>query len=164
MSTTRTEKVQQLHVINTWVKELQTLVVFNYSGLSVAAFEILRAKLTTHHAQLGVFKNRLFKLALREHKFRPLMRYLTGANAFVMTQEPNSALPHVLYRFSREHSAVKLNCAVYDQKLLVPAELLALASLPTKSELLAMLGGALVAPVSLLVATLQAVVSLRSKS
>lgn len=139
-------------------------MVVKYSGLTVPVFEQLRARLRAERGQLRVFKNRLFKLALTNHQFKALGGYLTGANAFVVTTEAHSKIPHLLYKFSQQHPALQLNVAVYDQELLPPPELLALAALPSKAELLAILTGRLMWPVRALAATLQAVVNLRAKA
>ena len=60
-----------------------------------------------------------------------------------------------LYNFAKEHESLKFIAGIFDNALLDKEEVLALAQLPSKEELLAKLVGSLASPLSGLLNTFQ---------
>lgn len=135
------------------------LVVISFSGLSVPIITALRAKLRQVGATMRVAKNRLVKLAISGTDAERLADILSGPNAFVFCHSDVPPVVKALVDFRKENAGIGLRAsflegAVYDQR-----QTEALASIPSRAELLSEMVGALEAPIGGLVFTLQGVLN-----
>ncbi len=126
--------------------------VVGYRGLTVSQMQDLRSKLREHGGSLKITKARLMKLALGDQEnAEAFMPFLHDQIGVVFASEESSPVAKVLSEFAKGHDALTLVVGHLDGDVLDSQGIVRIASLPSKPQLLAMLGGTLKAPMNRLV-------------
>jgi len=141
------------------MQEASGLVVISFTGLSVPAITDLRMKLRQADAAMMVAKNRLVKLAIAGTAAEPLAARLTGPNAFVFCRADVPPVVKALADVQKETGGIELQASFLDGVVYDQRQTAALATVPSRPELLSQLVGALESPVSGLVFTLQGIIN-----
>ncbi|WP_417069443.1 50S ribosomal protein L10 [Niveibacterium terrae] len=129
------------------VAKAQTIVVAEYAGIEVSNLTVLRAKARDAGVYLRVLKNTLARRAVADTAFAGLADQLTGPLIYSLSSDPVAAAK-VLNDFAKTNDKLKLKAGCYAGKVLDQAGVQALASIPSREELLAKLLGVMKAPVS----------------
>ena len=129
----------------------------DYRGLTVDEVNELRGKLRETGVEYRVVKNTLLRLAAKDTSFACLDEYLKGPTAIAIVHEDPVAPAKVLSDYAKASKVFELKTAVLDGKLLSSDDIKALADLPSREVLLAMMLGSINAPVSNFVGVLAAV-------
>ncbi len=145
-------KTEQLDELKTLLKERSSFVVTTYTGLKVEEMVELRSQIRSKDARLKVIKNRLFHLALKDSPDHTgsadgLRGDLKGPVAVTFTG--GSEFPEVaklLVEYSKKNDKVKIKSGMMDGSLLNSADVNAIATLPSREELLAVIGRGLNTP------------------
>lgn len=125
----------------------QSVIMADYRGLTVKEMGLLRTKLREAGAEVKVYKNTLTQIAVRELDLPNMDAYLDGPTAFVFSAEDPVAPAKALTGFMKDHKALELKGG-FVQNALVDAEgVKAIATLPSREELIAKLMGTMVNPV-----------------
>ncbi|MBQ7305385.1 MAG: 50S ribosomal protein L10 [Clostridia bacterium] len=156
MSKNRELKVQVVAEIVEKIKNCQSMVICSYSGLTVEQVTNLRKLCREQEVQYCVLKNRLVLRALQECGISGLENLLEGPNAFVFSTKDVTNAPKVVNDFIEKNKlqSLEIKGGMMGTEILDAAGVKALASLPSREELLATMVGCLVSPVSSLVAVL----------
>ncbi len=156
MSKNRELKVQVVAEIVEKIKNCQSMVICSYSGLTVEQVTNLRKLCREQDVQYCVLKNRLVLRALQECGISGLENLLEGPNAFVFSTKDVTNAPKVVNDFIEKNKlqSLEIKGGMMGTEILDVAGVKALASLPSREELLATMVGCLVSPVSSLVAVL----------
>jgi large subunit ribosomal protein L10 len=125
----------------------QTVVVAEYSGIEVGRLTALRSKAREAGVYLRVLKNTLVRRAVVDTPFAPLAEQLTGPLIYGLSDDPVAAAK-VLNDFAKTNDKLVLKAGCYAGKVLDKEGVKALASIPSREELLARLLGVMQAPVS----------------
>ncbi|GAA5173398.1 50S ribosomal protein L10 [Niveibacterium umoris] len=125
----------------------QTVVVAEYAGIEVTDVTVLRAKAREAGVYLRVLKNTLARRAVADTAFAGLAEHMTGQLIYSFSADPVAAAK-VLNDFAKTNDKLKLKAGCYAGKVLDKAGVQALASIPSREELLAKLLGVMKAPVS----------------
>ena len=147
----RPEKNFIIDEIKTRVDKTPYVLLTDYTGMQVPQFNELRNRLTGAKAELRVVKNTLLRRALKDSNLPDLESYLHGQSAVVLGESDVSAAAKVLKNFAAEFQKPKIKVGILDKAILEPAQIMALADLPSKDVLQAKLLGLLLAPASTLV-------------
>ena len=147
----RPEKNLIIDEIKLRVDKTPYVLLTDYTGMQVPQFNELRNRLSGAKAELRVVKNTLLRRALKDSNLPDLESYLHGQSAVVMGDEDVSAAAKVLKNFAAEFQKPKIKVGILDKAVLEPADIMALADLPSKEVLQAKLLGLLLAPASTLV-------------
>ena len=150
----RPEKVQAVAELKEMLAAA-TLILTDYQGLDVKGISKLRKKLREAGGGYRVVKNTLFNLAARDTPAAPLAEGLAGPTAIVYTDADPVAAAKALADFAKAAKTVKVKSGIVDGHLLGPDQIEALAKIPPKQELYAMLVGGLQGPIYNLVGSLQ---------
>lgn len=121
-----------------------------YQGLSVADLQDLRAKAREANVTIRVVKNRLVRVAMVESKtYKDTdTSALVGQIIYAMSLEDEVMPAKVLNEFAKTHPALELSGGFSGEGLSISAaDVIALASLPTKNELIAQTIAQLLSPV-----------------
>ena len=121
-----------------------------YQGLSVADLQDLRAKAREANVTIRVVKNRLVRVAMVESKtYKDTdTSALVGQIIYAMSLEDEVMPAKVLNEFAKTHPALELAGGFSGEGLSISAaDVIALASLPTKNELIAQTIAQLLSPV-----------------
>lgn len=129
------------------VAKAQTIVVAEYAGIEVSDLTVLRAKARDAGVYLRVLKNTLARRAVADTAFASLADQMTGPLIYSFSSDPVAAAK-VLNDFAKTNDKLKLKAGSYAGKVLDKAGVQALASIPSREELLAKLLGVMKAPVS----------------
>ena len=125
----------------------QTIVLAEYSGLPVTHLTRLRAQARASGVYLRVLKNTLVRRAVADTPFAGLAEHLVGPLIYSVSTDPVAAAK-VLSDFAKGNDKLVLKAGSYAGKTLDKAGVQALASIPSREELLAKLLGVMQAPVS----------------
>ena len=118
-----------------------------YRGIAVGDLTVLRAKARESGVYLRVLKNTLVRRAIAGTPFEGLADQLTGPLIYGISQDPVAAAK-VLNDFAKGNDKIVLKAGSYAGDTLDKAGVQALASIPSREELLAKLLGVMQAPVS----------------
>ncbi|MBE6374984.1 MAG: 50S ribosomal protein L10 [Lentisphaeria bacterium] len=138
------------------VKTSDYVYFVSYAGLTVKSFSELRNQLAAAGAKCTVQKNTLIKKAADQLELGLEAIDLTASTAMVYGQGDCSAVAKLLVEFGKKQEQVKAKGGYMDGAVLSSAEVGALADLPAKPVLQAMLLGVLQAPARNLVTVLNA--------
>jgi large subunit ribosomal protein L10 len=131
----------------------------DYRGLSVAEVTALRKKLREVDAEFHIVKNTLFKRAAADKlPMEQLEEHLAGPTAVGFAKGDVVAATKALLDFMKDHKQMALKAGVVDGKLYSPDQVTALSKLPPKEQIIAQILGAIDAPASNLVGTLDAII------
>ena len=133
--------------VSAQVANAQTIAVAEYRGIAVGDLTALRAKARESGVYLRVLKNTLVRRAIAGTPFEGLAGDLTGPLIYGISADPVAAAK-VLNDFAKGNDKIVLRAGSYAGKRLDKAAVQALASIPSREELLAKLLGVMQAPVS----------------
>ncbi|MDR3398776.1 MAG: 50S ribosomal protein L10 [Pandoraea sp.] len=133
--------------VSAQVAAASTIVVAEYRGITVGDLTKLRANARQQGVYLRVLKNTLARRAVENTPFADLAEQMTGPLIYGISTDPVAAAK-VLNDFSKGNDKLILKAGSYDGKVMDKASVQALASIPSRDELLAKLLGVMQAPVS----------------
>jgi len=129
------------------------LFVADYTGLKVGQFAELRNRLWNAGARCHVVKNTFLRRAAKAAGL-PELNDLKGQTAIVVGEKDVAAAAKVLKNFTAEFKKPEVRTGVVDRLVVSKEQIAAIADLPSRDVLLAILLGVLNAPASKLVRVL----------
>jgi len=148
MTTTKTQKQEMVTALAAQLAGSRTIYVTDFTGLDVARISDLRRRLRAAGVEYVVVKNTLVRRALTDTQREGLDAHLAGPTALALAGADPAAAAKVLTDFAREFEKPTIRVGLVEGKPVTAAQIKRLAALPPKMELLAMLGGALQAPMA----------------
>jgi len=127
-----------------------------YRGLTVPQLQRLRADLKSKGGELKVLKNTLFRRALGEKAETLTDEAGSGPTAVAFAYENESECAKVLLDFSKVNKTFVVKGGLVEGKYFDAAGVEAFSKLPSRDQLIAMVVGAIAAPLSNLVGTVEA--------
>ena len=153
----RNEKTYLVRSIGQMISEADYCYFVSYIGLQVKDFSELRNQLAAQQAECHVLKNSLIRKAAAELNIEGLDAVdLKGGTAMVFGKGDCSAVAKTLQEFGKKIDKVQAKGGYLDGAILRSEEVTALAELPARPVLQAMLLGVLQAPARNLVTVLNA--------
>jgi len=134
----------------------QTVVLAEYRGIPVGELTTLRANARAQGVYLRVLKNTLARRAAQGTQFEPLADSMVGPLIYGISVDP-IASAKVLQQFAKTQEHLVIKAGLYNGKMLDVNGVKALASIPSRDELLSQLLGVMLAPVSAMARVLGAV-------
>lgn len=141
--------------ISSKLAEAKGAVLIDYRGLTVNQDTELRKKLREAGVEYRVYKNTLLSIAAKEQGIEGLDQYLTGPTAIAFGMTDAVTGPKILRDTIKEIKKMEIKGGILDAKVLDAKQVEALADLPSKEQLLAMLVRGMQAPIAGLVNCLQ---------
>jgi large subunit ribosomal protein L10 len=142
--------------ISAQVAKAQGIVVAEYRGLTVGTMTHLRKQARSSGVYLRVLKNTLARRAVKGTPFEPLTDKLVGPLIYGMSGDP-VATAKVLNDFARSNENFVIKGGAIPNSVISAAEVKALATMPSREQLLATLMATMRAPVQKFVATINEV-------
>lgn len=145
------------------LKSAKGVVLTGYKGLTVAQDTELRRELREAGVTYHVVKNTMLRLAAKEAGVEGLDEHLEGTTAFAFSAEDAVAPAKVICGFIKKNKldeveVLTVKVGMVEGKVIDVKEVKALASLPSREELIAKLLGSMNAPISNTVNVLQGVI------
>jgi large subunit ribosomal protein L10 len=134
----------------------QAIVLAEYRSLEVGEITQLRARARGSGVYLRVLKNTLAQRAVADTPFAGLAQHMKGPLVYGISPDPVAAAK-VLHEFAKGHEKLVVKAGALPNQVMSAKEVAALASLPSRAELLAQLVATLQAPIATLVRTLNEV-------
>ncbi len=154
MAISKKQKEELVEQYKKWVAESDGLVLANYHDLSVKDINNLRKEIRDTGGEFHVIKNTLAKRAFEESGREFKKEIFLGPTALGISYENPTGLAKVLKNFSKEHGTIEIKSGYLADRLMTVEEIVAMADLPSMSEMRAKLLATIVAPASQLVRTL----------
>ncbi|AZY47692.1 50S ribosomal protein L10 [Bordetella avium] len=156
MSLNRQEKAVVIEEVSAEVAKAQSIVIAEYRGLDVASVTVLRKTARESGVYLRVLKNSLARRAVAGTAFEPLAEQLTGPLIYGISADPVAAAK-VLAGFAKSNDKLVIKAGSLPNNLLNQEGVKALATMPSREELLSKLLGTMQAPIAQFVRTLNEV-------
>ncbi len=151
------QKEEQVKALAEKFKNSNIVLLVDYRGIDVANDTGLRKAVRNVNGEYAVIKNNITRRALEKEGYEGLDEALEGPTAVITTSEEYLPVLKAIYKFAKENEYYKIKGGVLEGKVVSVDELITLAQLPSREELIAKLAGCLLANVSKLAATLDAV-------
>jgi large subunit ribosomal protein L10 len=152
----RPDKVAIVEEITAKLNDSVAVFVSEYRGMSVGALADLRTPLRDVGAEHKVYKNTLARLAASAAGADALVEHLTGPTALTFVTGDSVAAAKALVDQAKANPALIVKGGLLGDSPMTADDVKALASLPSREELLAQLAGALQAPLVKTAGLLQA--------
>lgn len=117
--------------------------VVDYCGLTVKEIQQLRRDIRESGASMKVYKNTLVRRALSEAELPTLDDMLSGPSAFVFAGKDVAAAAKAVKEFAKGNEKLEIKGGLMEGAAVTAAEVEAIASLPSREELLAKIAGAI---------------------
>lgn len=139
------------------------VVLTSYKGLTVAQDTELRRELREAGVSYHVVKNTMLRIAAKEAGIEGIEEHLDGTTAFAFSTEDAVAPAKVICGFIKKNKledaeVLTVKVGMVEGKVIGVDEVKALATLPSREELIAKLLGSMNAPISNTVNVLQGVI------
>jgi len=156
VSLNRKEKAVVIEDVTTQVATAQSIVVAEYRGLDVASVTVLRKNARASGVYLRVLKNSLARKAIVGTPFEALSAKLVGPLIYAISTDPVAAAK-VLSAFAKDNEKLAIKAGALPNSVLDVNGVKALATMPSRDELLSKLLGTMQAPIAQFVRTLNEV-------
>ena len=130
------------------------ILLTDYRGINVFDVTNLRTDLRNVNAEYKVIKNNIIKRALNLNGEAGLDSILEGPTALVIGDEDYLEPAKAIYNFTKANDFYKIKGGIIDGKVMSAEEIITLAKLPSRQELLAKLAGSLLANITKLAVVL----------
>ena len=151
------QKQEEVNKLAEKIKNAKFVLLTDYRGITVSDVTELRAKLRETTTEYSVIKNNIIRRALAEAKIEGLEDVLEGPTALIMNNEDYSAPSKIVYNYVKANDFYKIKGGILDGKVLTVEEVIELAKLPSREELLSKLAGGLLGTISKLAVGLEQV-------
>lgn len=142
------QKKEEVSILAEKFKSSKIILLADYRGISVEDVTSLRNDLRNANADYKVIKNNIVKRALETNGESGLNDALEGPTAVITAEEDYLAPLKAIYNFAKNNEYYKIKGGIVEGKLMTTEELITLAKLPSREELLGMLAGALLGSIS----------------
>jgi len=150
------EKKAVVAEVSEQVSKAQSIIIAEYRGLEVGNMTQLRAQARKSGVYLRVLKNTLVRRAVDGTPFSGLASQMVGPLVFGISTDPVAAAK-VLNDFAKANDKFVIKGGALPNQVMDANGIKALATLPSREELLAKLLGTMQAPVAQFVRTLNEV-------
>jgi large subunit ribosomal protein L10 len=155
MALTKKQKVKIVTGLKEKIAEQNAMFFVSVNKVKVEDLLSLRRDLKAQEGYIQVAKKTLIDLALKDSGYATSVRDLEGEVAIIFALNDQVLPAKSVYNFSKENENIKILGGILEKEFKSIEEIIKLAQLPTKEELLAKIVGSINAPLSGLVNVLQ---------
>lgn len=156
MALTREQKEKIIKELKEDVKKQKIMIFLDFTGLRVKEMSVLRKDLKGAEGKLKVAKKTLIELVLKAAKIDiDVRKGFKGEVALVFGHKDAVATAKMVYQFCKANAALKILGGYFENKFYQSEQIIQLAMLPTREELLSRLVGSISSPMSNFVRVLQ---------
>ena len=151
------QKEESVNNLAAELKESTLILLVDYRGISVEDVTKLRKDVREANAEYRVIKNNIIRRALNANGENGLDSLLEGPTALITSKEDYLAPTKAIYNFAKNNDFYKIKGGIIDGKVMTAEEIITIAKLPSRQELLAKLAGALLGNITKLAVALDQV-------
>jgi large subunit ribosomal protein L10 len=156
MPISKAKKKEIVKALGEKIAKQKAMVFVDFTGLKVKDLSVLKNTLRASRAEFKVAKKTLLSLAFKEGKIPAEPKEMAGEIALVLGYDDQAAPAKIVYEFSKLNKNIKILGGYLENKMIGASDVLALALLPSRDQLLAKLVGSLSAPARNLAIVMQA--------
>ena len=130
------------------IKEAQSVVLVDYRGLTVEQDTNLRKELREAGVMYKVYKNTMMNFAFKGTDFEGLAPYLEGPSAVAISTTDATAPARILAKVAKDAKALEMKAGVVEGTVYDSQGMQAIASIPSREELISKLLGSLQSPIT----------------
>lgn len=134
--------------ISNVLKDAKAAVLVDARGLTVAQDTKLRKNLREAGVSYKVYKNTMIHLAAQGTDYEKLDSLLEGPTALAVSSTDETAPARILYNFAKEAKALELKGGLIGGEFYDEKSIQAIATVPSRDELLGRLFGSMKSPVT----------------
>ena len=157
MAVTKAKKTQQVEKLSNDLKDVSNVVVATYTKLTVAQDYELRKALRGAGAKYQVVKNTLAERAAKGTKVEGALKDLAGVTSIAYTTGDPVAMAKALTKYAKDTPEFTFKVGVVEGRVITIKEIEALATMPSKEELVSKLLFLINAPAQRLATAINAV-------
>src|SRR4030088_242820 len=157
MAVSKAKKTEQTEKLNAELKNVSNAVVATYSKLTVMQDYELRKVLRGAGAKYKVVKNTLAERAAKGTKVEEALKNLAGVTSVAYTTGDPVAMAKALTKYAKDTPEFTFKVGVVEGRVISIKEIEALATMPSKEELMSKLLFLMNAPAQRLVTVMNAV-------
>ncbi len=151
-------KADIISEVKEMVENSSAIYLTDYTGINVADISEIRNNFRKEGVKYKVIKNTLFKRAINEAgKYDKLADHLVGMTGYAFASDNPVAPAKIIKKYFDDKQKLALKACYIEDQFYAGDQLSVLASLPTKSEIVAGILGSLNSPASGIVGALNAV-------
>ncbi len=151
------QKEEAVNTLAAELKDASIILLVDYRGITVEDVTKLRKDVREANAEYKVIKNNIIKRALNANGENGLDNLLEGPTALITSKEDYLAPAKAIYNFSKNNDFYKIKGGIIEGKVMTAEEIITIAKLPSRQELLAKLAGALLGNITKLAVALDQV-------
>ena len=155
MSVNKENKKQLVSELVSQLKDAKSIVFVDYRGLTVAQDTIMRRNFRNENVSYRVCKNTLFKLALKEIGINDFDEKMFEGTTAVVFGDDEVAPARLFCKSAKDFNKMEVKFGIVDGKVMDKNAIEALAKVPSREVLIAMLLGTLQGPISALARALK---------
>jgi large subunit ribosomal protein L10 len=133
---TRKQKEADVEKLHQELAHISTVILSTFQGVNVEQETLLRRTVETVGGHYRVVKNSVAERAAAGTPAEGLLKGLAGANSISFTEADPVALAKVLSKVAKEIPALEFKAGAVEGRVISVEEVVALASLPSKDELI----------------------------
>ena len=130
------------------IKDAQSVVVVDYRGLTVEQDIQLRKAMREAGITYKVYKNTMMNFAFKGTEFESLAPVLEGPSAIAISKDDATAPARVIAKFAKDAPALEIKAGVVEGTFYDASGMQAVATIPSRDELLSKLLGSLQSPIT----------------
>ena len=142
------QKEEEVSALAEKFKNSNLVLLTDYRGITVDDVTNLRNSLRETKAEYKVIKNNIVRRALETNGVAGMEEALEGPTAVITTDSEYLDPLKAIYKFAKDNEYYKIKGGIVEGKVLSVEELITLAKLPSRQELLGMLAGGLLGTIS----------------
>ena len=151
MALTKEQKKKAIEDLKEKMKQQKSVVFVDFSKVNSKDIFALRKKLKEAGCLLKVAKKTLLKIVFGDENkeiWQKIKENTPGQLAIILSTKDEISGAKITDKFSKESENIKILGGIFETKFIAKDQVLAIAQLPSKEELLARLAGSLSDPVS----------------
>jgi large subunit ribosomal protein L10 len=132
----RDEKKKKAETLHEKLMKARGIILSGFQGITVAQDFDLRRKIAGTGAQYKVVKNSLIERAAKGTAVEPIAQKLVGTTSVAFTETDPVALAKALTEYAKENPVLTFKSGVVEGRVVSLNDLNALATLPSREQLL----------------------------
>ena len=142
------QKQEEVSKLAEKIKSAKVVLLTDYRGITVTDVTGLRADLRKSNTEYTVIKNNITRRALAEAGIEGVDEALVGPTAVILNGEEYLAPIKSVYNYVKANDFYKIKAGIIEGKVVSVEEIMTLAKLPSREELLSKLAGSLLGTIA----------------
>lgn len=148
MPLSKEQKVKALKALKEKIAKQKAMFFVDFTGLKVKDMSDLRKKIRAIDGELKAAKKTLMGIAFKDSKIEIDTKKMPGEIALVLGYEDEVLPAKTVWEFSKTNKNLKILGGFMGNKLMLSEEVITLAQLPSRENLLAKTVGSIASPIS----------------